>query len=392
MKNASMNLLQGFCLTVLSLSLLYCSSSDAPGQTSEEGLPAPAAAPENDAPTVLRTAFADDFLVGAAIAPKHIDNVGMRGKRLIMREYNTITPENIMKWKVIHPEPGVFNWQAPDDYVKFGEDNNMFIVGHTLVWHTQLADHIKEMTDADELRAAMKTHIDSVAGRYAGRIDAWDVVNEALNEDGTMRESVFYRVLGKDYMAEAFKLAATAAGPTTELYYNDYDMWRGPKRDGAIRMLNHMRANGARIDGVGMQGHHALVAPTIDTLERAIEAYAEAGYKVMITELDVSVLPNPWDLKGAEVNQRFENSPTMNPYPRGLPDSVQIALADRYEDLFKLFLKHSENIKRVTFWGVNDGSSWLNNWPIKGRTNYPLLFDREYEPKAAYDRVMSLKK
>lgn len=387
-----MNLCQKACLAILGISLMYCSPPDAPSQTSEEALLAPAAALENDAPAVLRTTFADDFLIGAAIAPKHIDNVGMRGKRLIVREYNTITPENIMKWKVINPEPGVFNWQDPDDYVKFGEDNDMFIVGHTLVWHNQLADYVKEMTDPDELRAAMKTHIDSVAGRYKGRVHAWDVVNEALNEDGTMRESVFYRVLGESYMTDAFKLAAAATGPETELYYNDYDMWRGPKRDGAIRMLNRMRANGARIDGVGMQGHHGLTVPSVDTLERAIEAYAKAGYEVMITELDVSVLPNPWDLKGADVNQDFENNPKMNPYPEAMPDSVQTALADRYENLFKLFTKHADNIKRVTFWGVNDGSSWLNNWPIKGRTNYPLLFDREYAPKPAYDRVMSLKK
>jgi endo-1,4-beta-xylanase len=156
-------------------------------------------------------------------------------------------------------------------------------------------------------------------------------------------------------------------------------------------MLNRMRAQGARIDGVGMQAHYSIVGPTIDTIEQAIEAYAEAGYKVMMTELDVTVLPNPWDLEGAEVSQNFENSPFMNPYPESLPDSMQTVLANRYEDLFKLYLKHADKISRVTFWGVNDGHSWLNGWPIKDRTNYPLLFDREYAPKPAYERVMSLK-
>lgn len=365
-------------LGILCLSFTYC----APSTPS-----APAAAPE----PALKTAFADDFLVGTALAPKHIDNVGMRGKNLVMREYNTITPENIMKWEVINPEPGVFDWEEPDNYVQFGEDNDMFIVGHTLVWHSQLSDYVKEITDPEQMRAAMKTHIDAVAGRYKGRIDAWDVVNEALNEDGTMRESVFFKVLGEDFMTEAFQMAAAAAGPDTELYYNDYNMWNAAKRDGAIRMLNRMRANGTRIDGVGMQAHYSINGPTIDTIEQAIEAYAAAGYQVMMTELDVTVLPNPWDLEGAEVSQNFENSPFMNPYPEALPDSMQTVLADRYEDLFKLYLKHADKIKRVTFWGVNDGHSWLNGWPIKGRTNYPLLFDREYAPKPAYERVMGLK-
>jgi endo-1,4-beta-xylanase len=339
----------------------------------------------------MRSAYAADFMVGAALAPKHIDNVGMRGKNLLIREYNTITPENIMKWGEINPEPEVFNWTEPDLFVQFGEDNDMFMVGHALVWHSQLSDYVKEITNPGLMREALKAHINAVAGRYKGRIDAWDVVNEALNEDGTMRESVFYQVLGEDYMTDAFKIAAVAAGPETELYYNDYNMWNADKRDGAIRMLNRMRANGARIDGVGMQAHYSIIGPTIDTIERAIEAYAAAGYKVMMTELDVSVLPNPWDLEGVEVSQNFENSPFMNPYPESLPDSMQTVLADRYEDLFKLYLKHADKIGRVTFWGVNDGHSWLNGWPIKDRMDYPLLFDREYAPKPAYERVMSLR-
>jgi endo-1,4-beta-xylanase len=377
-----MQLLQRITLGILCLCCTYCAPSTPP---------APAAAPDPVPAAVLKTAFAEDFRVGAALAPKHIDNVGMRGKNLLMREYNTITPENIMKWEVINPEAEVFNWTEPDLFVQFGEDNDMFIVGHALVWHSQLSDYVKEITEPEVMRAALKAHIEAVAGRYKGRINAWDVVNEALNEDGTMRESVFYKVLGEDYMTEAFNMAAAAAGPETELYYNDYNMWNADKRDGAIRMLNRMRTNGARIDGVGMQAHYSIVGPSIDTIEQAIEAYAAAGYKVMMTELDVTVLPNPWDLEGAEVSQDFENSPFMNPFPESLPDSMQTVLADRYEDLFKLYLKHADKINRVTFWGVNDGHSWLNGWPIKDRTNYPLLFDREYVPKPAYDRVMSLK-
>lgn len=377
-----MQLLQRITLGILCLSCTYCTPSTPA---------APAVAPDPEPMPVLRSAYAADFLVGAALAPKHIDNVGMRGKNLLMREYNTITSENIMKWEVINPEAEVFDWTEPDLFVQFGEDNDMFIVGHTLVWHNQLSGYVEDITEPEMMRAALKDHIDAVAGRYKGRINAWDVVNEALNEDGTMRESVFYQVLGEDYMTAAFKMAAAAAGTETELYYNDYNMWNADKRDGAIRMLNRMRANGARIDGVGMQAHYSIVGPTIDTIEQAIEAYAAAGYKVMMTKLDVTVLPNPRGLEGAEVSQNFENSPFLNPFPESLPDSMQTVLADRYEDLFKLYLKHADKISRVTFWGVNDGHSWLNDWPIKDRTNYPLLFDREYAPKPAYDRVMSLK-
>jgi len=373
-----MHLLPRVTLGILCLSLTFCAPStpDAP-----DAVPDPA----------LKTAYAEDFLVGSAIAPKHIDTIGMRGKNLIMREYNTITPENIMKWEEINPEPEVFDWTEPDNFVQFGEDNDMFVVGHALVWHSQLSAYMQEITDPELMRTAMKAHIDAVAGRYKGRIDAWDVVNEALNEDGTMRESVFFKVMGEDFMTEAFKMAEEAAGPETELYYNDYNMWNADKRDGAIRMLNRMRANGARIDGVGMQAHYSIVGPSIDTIEQAIAAYAAAGYQVMMTELDVTVLPNPWDLEGAEISQNFENSPFMNPFPESLPDSMQTVLADRYEDLFELYLKHADKIKRVTFWGVNDGHSWLNGWPITDRTNYPLLVDREYAPKPAYERVMGLR-
>ncbi|HMP32690.1 MAG TPA: endo-1,4-beta-xylanase, partial [Saprospiraceae bacterium] len=127
-------------------------------------------------------------------------------------------------------------------------------------------------------------------------------------------------------------------------------------------------------------------------IEDSINEFAALGIKVMFTELDITVLPNPWDLRGADVNQNFESKPEMNPYPGGLPDSVQLVLADQYESLFQLFLKYRENVSRVTLWGLSDANSWLNGWPIRGRTNYPLLFDRNYMPKPAYYRVANLKK
>jgi endo-1,4-beta-xylanase len=216
------------------------------------------------------------------------------------------------------------------------------------------------------------------------------VVNEALNEDGSMRKSIFLEKLGEDYVTKAFELAAKAA-PNTELYYNDYNIEQPQKRTGAIALIKKIQAAGVRIDGVGIQGHWSINKFSLEDLEKSISEFAALGLKVMITELDLTVLPNPWDLKGADVNQNFEGNPAMNPYPNGLPDSADAKLAQCYESLFRLLIKYKDKISRVTFWGVNDGRSWLNNWPIRNRTNYPLLFDRNFNKKSAYNKVTALK-
>ena len=266
----------------------------------------------------------------------------------------------------------------------------MLLVGHTLVWHSQMAPYVPEITEKEALEEHLKNHVQIIVGRYKGKIHGWDVVNEALNEDGSMRESVFLKVLGEDYLKMAFQWAAEA-DPSAELYYNDYNIEQPAKRKGCIDMIKKLQAEGVKIDGVGIQGHWSLKGASIKDIEDSINEYAALGLKVHFTELDITVLPNPWDLEGAEVSQNYEGSPFMNPYPEALPDSVQVQLAQRYQDIFNLFLKHKDKIARVTFWGVNDGHSWLNNWPIRGRTNYLLLFDRDFEPKAAYEQVMKLK-
>lgn len=367
-------------LTVFGILLFGCT---APTETED---------PKDDAivPS-LKTSFSQDFLVGAALGRSHLRGEDSTGLALVSREFNTITPENDMKWGEINPAPREFNWEAADAFVAYGEANGHFIVGHALVWHSQLADYVKEISDPAEMRAELKTHIEAVTGRYRGRIDGWDVVNEALNEDGSLRESVFYQVLGEEYLTLAFKYAAAAA-PAAKLYYNDYNMWNADKREGAIRLVNTIRENGGRVDGIGMQAHYSIVGPSVDTIEQSILAFAAADLPISMTELDVTVLPNPWDLVGAEISQNYEGSPYMNPYPSSLPDSVQNVLAERYTDLFNLYLKHNDKIERVTFWGINDSHSWLNGWPIKDRTNYPLLFNRQYAPKPACTAVMALKK
>lgn len=339
----------------------------------------------------LKEVFNDDFLMGVALGTEHILERNKKANDLILREFNSITPENIMKSEVIHPEWNKYDFTLADKFIEYGKKNNLHIVGHTLVWHSQLPKFVSKIQSADSLRLFMTEHINTVAGRYKGKVNSWDVVNEALEEDGTLRKSVFLKKLGENYIKEAFDLAAKA-DPTAELYYNDYNIEQPAKRKGAIELIKKLQASGTKIDGVGIQGHWNLKGASLKDIEDSIIEFSQLGIKVAFTELDITVLPNPWDLKGADVNQNFENSPFMNPYPKGLPDSVQVSLANRYHDIFNIFLKHKDKISRITFWGVNDSHSWLNGWPVRGRTNYPLLFDREFNQKPAYDAVINLKK
>jgi endo-1,4-beta-xylanase len=341
--------------------------------------------------TSLKVAFKNDFLIGTALSAEQFQEKDPSVSALISREFNAITPENVMKCEVIHPEEKRYDFSQADQYVAFGQKYKMDVFGHTLIWHSQLSPFVLKMQSKDSFLTFMQNHIQTVAGRYSGKIKGWDVVNEALNEDGTLRQSIFLEKLGEDYLPMAFKLAQKA-DPKAELYYNDYNIEQPAKRKGAIELLKKIQKSGARIDGVGIQGHWSIEGPPIADIEQSIIEYANLGLKVMLTELDLTALPNPWDLKGADVSQNFEGSPFMNPYPTGLPDSMQVKLANKYEELFKLLIKHQDKISRVTFWGVHDGHSWLNGWPIKGRTNHPLFFDRQLKPKPVYYKVLALKK
>lgn len=339
----------------------------------------------------LKDAYKEDFLIGVALNTSQIEEQDSVQNKLISTEFNSVTPENIMKSLLIHPNKDTYNFDLPDKLVALAEKNDMHIQGHTLVWHSQLSPFFKEISDSTAMVEALKDHINTIVGRYKGKINAWDVVNEALNDDGTLRKTVFLDVLGEDYLSLVFNLTQKA-DPEVELFYNDYSMTNPNKRAGAIRIIKRMQEQGVRVDGIGMQGHWDLNRPSIEEIETSIVQYAELGIKVDITELDVSVIPMPWDFSGADVNVKFESTDsTMNPYPKQLPNSIKDQLAKRYEDIFKLFLKHKDKINRVTFWGVNDGDSWKNDWPIEGRTNYPLLFDRNNKKKKAYHSLIKLK-
>ena len=341
----------------------------------------------------LKDAFQKKYLIGVAVNRSQIYQRSEPEATLIASQFNSLTPENDMKWMHIHPKLNEYNFEHADKLVSLAEANNMFLVGHTLIWHSQLAPWVFKNEDGSaidsvELTKRMKDHIFTIMGRYKGKIKGWDVVNEALAEDGSLRQSQFLKVGGPGFIAKAFQFAHEA-DPDAELYYNDYNNENPAKRDGNIRIIKELQRKGIKIDGVGIQAHWGLDYPTLEEIETAIEMYGDLGVKVMFTELDISVLPSPFRMRTADVSVRFENTPEMNPYPDGLPDSVQVKLADRYAEIFKLFNKHSDKISRVTFWGLHDGLSWKNNFPIRGRTDYTLLFDRNLNPKKAYHAVMA---
>jgi endo-1,4-beta-xylanase len=339
----------------------------------------------------LKETFKNEFLIGTALNTPQILEKDPTADKLIRQQFNAATPENIMKAENIHPAWNQFDFTLADKLVEYGRKNKIKINGHTLIWHSQLPRFVRQIKSPDSLKQYMIDHITTIASHYDGRVFSWDVVNEALEENGSLRKSIFLQQLGEGYIVEAFRLAQKAA-PHTELYYNDYNIEQPAKRAGAIEIIKKIRAAGVRIDGVGIQGHWRASRIPLAEIEQSILEFSKLGVKVMFTELDLSVLPNPHDSDNADISATAGNSAGLDPYPNGLPDPVQNVLAKGYEDLFKLFLKHKDKISRITFWGVNDGQSWLNNFPIRGRTNYPLLFDRAYNAKPAFYAVIATKK
>jgi len=338
----------------------------------------------------LKDAFKDHFYIGAAINEGQISGKSKDGA-LLIEQFNSITPENCMKWERIHPKANEYKFAMTDSFVALGQINKMFIIGHCMVWHSQVPrwvfqDSLGKPVTREVLLQRMHDHIITVMGRYKGRVNGYDVVNEALNEDGTMRKSRWTQIIGDDFIEKAFEYAKEA-DPNAELYYNDYNIEQPAKCQGAIKIIKNLQAKGIKITGVGIQGHYHMDIPSLKEIDESIAEFTKLGLKVMFTELDINVLPRPEELKGADVSQNFELKKNQNPYPESLPDSVQQKLADRYADFFKIFLKY-KSVSRVTFWGVEDGQSWLNGWPIRGRTNYPLVFDRKLQPKPAFYSII----
>jgi endo-1,4-beta-xylanase len=267
----------------------------------------------------------------------------------------------------------------------------MFIIGHTLVWHHQTPHWVFEddegnAVDRGVLLQRMREHILTVVGRYRGRIKGWDVVNEAFNDDGTLRESPWRKLIGDDYIEKAFQFAHEA-DPQAQLHYNDYALENAHKRHGAIALIKKLQAEGIPIAAVGLQDHVKMDWPSTNQVDETISDFAKLGVRVMITELDVDVLPATQANRTADITLNAQQATNAGVFASGLPEVKQQALARRYADLFRVYLKHRADISRVTFWGVTDGDSWLNS---RGRVNYPLLFDRAGNPKPAFTAVLAV--
>lgn len=340
----------------------------------------------------LKDALEGKFYIGTAMNGPQILGRDASSLKIIGEHFNSVVAENVMKSGIIQPREGEFNFDLPDQFVDYAEENGMYTVGHCLIWHSQaprwfFTDDQGNEVGREVLIERMKTHIHTVAGRYRGKVDCWDVVNEAFEDDGSWRKNKFYQIVGPEYVELAFRFAQEA-DPEAELIYNDYSMFHKGRREAVVALVNDLRAKGLRIDGVGMQAHYGMDYPEFGAFEESIIAFAGAGVDVHITEMDISVLPFPDPSVGADVRASFEYQEKMNPYPDGLPDEVAKAWNDRYMRFFEIFLKHRDKVKRVTLWGVSDSHSWKNNWPIRGRTDYPLLFDRELQPKPVVGEIM----
>jgi endo-1,4-beta-xylanase len=343
----------------------------------------------------LKDAFKGKFLIGTALdfpLPSDKPNTDVA---IAMRHFSAFTCGNSMKPDATEPEEGKFTFERGDRMVEAARKCGATLIGHCLVWHSQTPRWFFQGPDGGlpsrELALfRMRSHIAGVVGHYKGKVKQWDVVNEALSDSPNeyLRPTPWLRAIGEDYVAEAFR-AAHEADPKAILIYNDYNIETASKRPKAIKLLKSLLEQKAPIHAVGLQCHWRLGGLDLAEVEKSIQEFNALGLKVMVTELDLGVLPTRY--RGADVGFRQQMTPDqraeMDPYTAGLPDDVAQKQADVYRQAFEMFLRHRKVIGRVTFWGTHDAVSWLNFFPIRGRTDYPLLFDRQGRPKPAFNAV-----
>ena len=354
----------------------------------------------------LKDLYADHFLVGNILAGGIDGNSLFRQDKeelaLLIGEFNCLTAENSMKMQYVQPEEGVFNFKSSDALLHIADKAGMEVVGHALVWHHQVPHWIFKDSEGNPvsrevLIQRMKDHIFEVVGRYKGKIKYWDVVNEAVDlryENGQQvafyRESPWYTIIGEDYIELAYRFAHEA-DPDALLLYNDYSMTDLVKTQFVADMVSELKGKGIPIHGIGMQGHWHLEWPSSRNLRKALDILSAVNVKVSISELDLRVLPHPKETEmGADIRLNIERLNELDPYTKGIPEKMLKKQAKKYASLFKVFLEYSDVIERVSFWGVVDHHSWLRDWPVKGRTVYPALFDRDYSPKPAYFAIRKL--
>ncbi|MGF9696838.1 endo-1,4-beta-xylanase [Paenibacillus sp. MABNR03] len=331
------------------------------------------------AETPLKTLYKDAFHIGAAVNTRTIESQ----KSLLAYHFNSITAENEMKFSSVHPQEELYTFEDADVIAAFAREQGMALRGHTLVWHNQTPDWLFEddkggLAERDVLLARLQSHIQTVVGRYKDVIYCWDVVNEVISDDANdesafLRPSKWLDIAGEDFIAKAFEFAHEA-DPQALLFYNDYNESNPHKRERIYRLVRSLLDQGVPIHGVGLQAHWNLFDPSLDQMRAAIERYAQLGVQLQLTELDVSMF-------------RFEDRRTDLVQPT--QDMLELQ-AERYESIFRLLHEYSEHISAVTFWGAADDYTWLDHFPVRGRKNWPFLFDEAQRPKEAYQRVAQI--
>lgn len=331
----------------------------------------------------LKEKYASYFTMGVAISPRALRTPE---RQLIETQFSGVTAENAMKMGPIHPRADRFNWAAADSVVAFATARNMAVRGHTLVWHSQTPDWLfkgegDQQVIKEELLKRIKAHIDSVVGRYKGRVFAWDVVNEAISDqkEEFYRPSLFYQICGEEYIQKAFEWAH-AADPSALLFYNDYNETDPVKRGKIIKMVNELRAKGVPIHGIGLQAHWSIFSPSAELLEQTLSDFSKTGLTLHITELDVSV----YKKEGRRERIPSDSLTAYTPEREAMQTEM-------YQRAFAAFRKYRAFIRSVTFWNISDRYSWLDNFPIRGRKDHPLLFDAALQPKKSFGAVMDFK-
>ena len=329
----------------------------------------------------LKDYYANYFPIGVAVSPRSLNGPD---SALILQQFNSLTPENAMKMGPIHPEPNRYYWKDADAIVNFAQAHGLKVRGHNLCWHEQTPAWLFKNDQGGQvtkevLLQRLKEHITTVVNRYKGKIYAWDVVNEAIDDDNThfLRNSLWYQICGEDFIAAAFEYAHQA-DPGAQLFYNDYNTERPEKRERVYKLLKQLLDAGVPITGVGIQAHWSIYEPSEKELRDAIDRFSSLGLKVQVTELDISVYP--WEkFKRAK---RPDESDTLTP-------EQEQRQTDQYKKVFSIFRDYKNSLNGLTFWNLSDRHTWLDEYPVPGRKNYPLLFDTRGLPKKAYWEVVN---
>lgn len=325
----------------------------------------------------LAKKYEQNFKIGTIFAQPQIEGVDKLSIDIVKKHFNALTAENCMKGEVVQPEQGRFDFSLGDKVVDFARHNNMYMVGHVLVWHSQppkwiFTDSQGNRVSRDTLIERMKNHITTVVKHFKGKVDAWDVVNEAFEDDGSYRKSPYFEIIGEDFINLAFKFAHEA-DPEVKLILNDYNVCKPQKCDAIIAKIKELRSSGLQVDYAGMQMHCTMDFPSKNEIETTLKKFEDNNIKLQITEFDLTSIPFPMG-NTAEISARADYQEKYDPYKNGLDDDSRAKINSRFKEIFDSFLSHSQNIERVTVWGITDKGSWRLDWPIPGRTDFPTFF------------------